>query len=87
MFKLLAALGSSLFTAASAAATVAALICLDLIYLAFPAPHRDRLDLVGALQPDPVLGRVETRSYTGRMLQRLGMKRTRAADSMAFIST
>lgn len=61
-------------------------VASTLFYLAFPAPTRTRLDLIGALQPDPVLGRDETRAFAGRLAARQTQTRSRAPDSMAFIS-
>ncbi len=68
------------------AAREAAAIVVDLFYLAFPPPTRTRLDLMGALQAEPVLGRVETRAFSSRLLSRLTRQRSRAPDSMAFVS-
>jgi hypothetical protein len=63
-----------------------AAVVSDLFGLAFPPPTRSRLDLAGALQAEPVLGRVETRAFSSRLLSRLTRQRSRAPDSMAFVS-
>jgi hypothetical protein len=70
-----------------AAGREVAAIVVDLFYLAFPPPTRTRLDLMGALQAEPVLGRVETRAFSSRLLSRMTRQRSRAPDSMAFVST
>lgn len=64
-----------------------AAVASDLFGLAFPPPTRTRLDLIGALHAEPVLGRVETRAFSSRLLARLTRQRSRAPDSMAFVST
>ena len=64
-----------------------AAIAVDLFHLAFPPPTRTRLDLMGALRAEPVLGRVETRAFSSRLLARMTPGRSRAPDSMAFVST